>query len=85
MDQASGGKGAGWPSVLVGPSGMQSGLHVDRDELPSPPAFFAVVRRGLSRFWAVVANADLPNQPLKHFRILMADEPLAYLASAVAL
>lgn len=47
--------GLGWPSVLFGPEGSQTGLHIDTHILP---------------FWiAVVATEDGGTSPLKRFRI----------------
>ena len=42
-------RGAGWPSIIIGPNGTQSGLHIDTHHLP---------------FWIAVANAATPGVPL---------------------
>jgi len=46
--------GLGWPSVLFGPQGTQTGLHIDTHRLP---------------FWIAVFDGEGPStRPLKHFR-----------------
>jgi len=42
--------GLGWPSVLVGPDGTQTGLHIDTHRLPFWIAVVGEQNRGLKRF-----------------------------------
>lgn len=49
---ASNGTGMGWPSVLLGPQGSQTGMHIDTHRLPFWIAVMGEPNKGLKRFRA---------------------------------
>lgn len=53
--------GLGWPSVLLGPQGSKTGLHIDTHRLP---------------FWiATVSREGRSGRPLKRFRVFPHKDP----------